>query len=204
MKYFKKIIAVMAFSAVCVMVFAASKKIDYAALGTENTPDNSVVMIFAGYDDFAVRQINPKFPVNKFEVKADACCTPPVVPGSCYMIHSFETPLKGKHWGLPCMGYAWTVSLNAKQPEHFGYGTKISVPTKPGLYVYYVQYDVDAIKNSGGIVIGNLDKMNDLDAWKESSIVRNKMKRIFEKSAKNYAGTAWEPLINEYVKEWSK
>ena len=48
MKSLKKIIAVMSLSAVCFMVFAAKPKVDYAALGTENTPENSVVMIFAG------------------------------------------------------------------------------------------------------------------------------------------------------------
>ena len=204
MTSFKKMIAGLFASAMCFSFFAASSKIDYVKLGTENTPENSVVMIFAGYNEFAVRQINPEFPVNKFKVKEDSGCTPPLVPGSCYMIHSYDVPVKGKAPGLPCMGYLWTISLNAKEPEHFGYGTKISVPTEPGLYVYYVQYDIDAIKDSNRIIIGNVDNMNDLDAWKKSSVVRNKMKKIFEKSAKLYAGTEWEELINEYVKEWSK
>ena len=39
--------------------------------------------------------------------------------------------------------------------------------------------------------------MNDVEAWKNSSIARNTIKKIFEKSAKLYAGTAWEPLIIE-------
>ena len=69
MTSFKKIIAGLFASAMCFSFFAASPKIDYVKLGTENTPENSVVMIFAGYNEFAVRQINPEFPVNKFEVK---------------------------------------------------------------------------------------------------------------------------------------
>ena len=200
MNSFKKIIAGLFVSAMCFMLFAAKPKNVYAELGTEYTPDNSVVMIFAGYDGFALRQINPDFPPDVFTVSYDSGCTQPMLPGSCYMKTAFSVA-----GGYPCITDSFIYPyLNTDQnTDKFIDGLRITVPTKPGLYVYYVQYDIDEVKKNS-IIIGNADSMNDVEAWKNSSIARNTIKKIFEKSAKLYAGTAWEPLINEYVEEWSK
>lgn len=201
MKSLKKIIAILFIFAISFTAFAAPK-VNYAELSKENTPENSVVMIFVGYGDFDLYQINPEYPANYCSVKQSSGCTTPLAPGSCY-INCVPDITKTSWLGAPSITDSLPLAyLNAPQTDKFRRGVRISVPTEPGLYVYYVQMDIDAIKESGAIVIGKMT--NDIEERKQSSMYRNAYLKIFKNCAKLYAGTDWEPLINEYVEEWTK
>ena len=172
---------------------------------TEMTPENSVVMIFvsfygSGYD---MVQINPAYPAGKASAEAkNGGATEPLVPGACYMI--YYPGLEKTAWaGIPSIdGSIAFPYLNATQTNKMTYGHRIEVPAKPGLYVYYPEIDIDAIKESNAIVIGKLT--NDMDEWHKIPMYRKNIQKCFIKASKAYAGTAWEPLIDEYVEEWSE
>lgn len=200
--FFKYAVALMVSS---LMFFScATTKIDYAAMAEEHTPENSVVLIYLNQGDYDLVQINPEFPADRFTVNDEAGCTKPLAPGSCYFKTIIDDTIEDFAWtGTPCIGDSLPlVNLNTTQTEKFTRGRRITVPSKPGLYVYYPQYDIDAIKNSNTIVIGKLT--NDIEEWKKSSITRNAMRKRLQKCAELYAGTAWEPLIQKYVEEWTK
>ena len=173
-----------------------------AEIAAERTPENSVVMIIFYNDDFDLVQLNPAYGPDNFTVKANSGATPPLKPGSCYMKVRVCYNDRGSYIGLPSIYDSLPFAyLNGRQTKNFRTGTKINVPKEPGLYVYYPNIDWDAIKASGALVIGKAT--NDIDEWKKSSMYRNYFRKHFENCAKLYAGTAWEPLIEEYVEEWS-
>ena len=170
------------------------------------TPENSVVMIFVSFStsrDYEMVQINPAYSAGKSKIVAkNGGATGPLVPGACYMIYYSDF---GKLlWtGAPSITDSISFAyLNGSQTDRIRSGRKIEVPSKPGLYVYYPEMDIDAIKNSGGIVIGKLT--NDMDEWHKIPMYRKTIQKCFIKAAKAYAGTEWEPLIEEYVEEWSE
>lgn len=174
---------------------------------TEMTPENSVVMIFVEFDAYSTDthlvQINPAYPAGKASASAkNGGATEPLVPGSCYII--YYPALEKITWaGIPSIdGSIAFPYLNATQTNKMTYGHRIEVPAKPGLYVYYPEIDIDAIKESGALVIGKLT--NDMEEWHKIPSYRNRIRKCFEKASKAYAGTAWEPLIDEYVEEWSE
>ena len=198
MKSLKKYFTVMLFAMMGFMAYAADSKVDYVALGTEFTPENSVVMIFVGYygnSDFY--QINPEFPPNHFQVKEASGCTVPLVPGSCYVKASSD--MSGSWTGSPSIVYSLPIIyLNKEQDDKWQLGLKVTVPSEPGLYVYYAHLDMESMKDRAYIMIGDPDA----DPH-ESRFICNRMVKYFQNSAKLYEGTPWEPLINEYVKEWT-
>ena len=174
---------------------------------TEMTPENSVVMIFvelyAYPSDTHLVQINPAYPAGKVVASyKNGGATEPLLPGACYMI--YYPALEKVTWaGIPSIdGSIAFPYLNATQTNKMTYGHRIEVPAKPGLYVYYPEIDIDAIKESNAIVIGKLT--NDMDEWHKIPMYRKNIQKCFIKASKAYAGTAWEPLIDEYVEEWSE
>lgn len=174
---------------------------------TEMTPENSVVMIFvelyAYPSDTHLVQINPAYPAGKVVASyKNGGATEPLLPGACYMI--YYPDLEKVTWaGIPSIdGSIAFPYLNATQTNKMTYGHRIEVPAKPGLYVYYPEIDIDAIKESNAIVIGKLT--NDMDEWHKIPMYRKNIQKCFIKASKAYAGTAWEPLIDEYVEEWSE
>ena len=205
MKSFLKHAVALMLSSV-IFLSCATTKIDYAAMSQELTPENSVVLIYPEPNelDYDLVQINPDYPADRFTVLNDAGCTKPLVPGSCYF-KAFNDDMIERDYcaGTPCIADSMPLSyLNAEQTKKISVGRKIVVPSKPGLYVCYPQYDIDAIQESDAVVIGKLS--NDIEEWKKSSLVRYVYRKRFQKCAKLYAGTAWEPLIQKYVEEWSK
>ena len=174
----------------------------FAEKAEEMTPENSVVMIFVN-QNLDLVQINPAYPAGKTSTGTKiGSVTEPLVPGSCYMI--YYPNLEKITWaGIPSINDSLPFAyLNSTQTDKYNYGRRIEVPSKPGLYVYYPQMDIDAIKASGALVIGKLT--NDIEEWHKIPMYRKSMQKCFEKAAKAYAGTAWEPLIDEYVEEWSE
>lgn len=202
MKSLKKYFTVMLFAMMGFMAYAADTKLDYSALGTEFTPENSVVILYVGFqfsDSSEFYQINPDYPPNHFRWEEKSGCTAPMVPGSCYIKAQADVE-KGSWAGSPSIAYSLPiVYLNKEPTEKWVNGIRITVPSKPGLYVSYAQLDMEALK--GSIVIGN--PTNDTNEWKKSKFACNYIQKYFKNCAKIYEGTPWEPLINEYVKEWT-
>lgn len=194
-------------AALCATLFAfstvgcASTKVDYMAESAEKTPENSVLMIFIGQASFDLYQMNPAFEPDKIPVVEASGCTTPMQPGSCYIVTEQDDRMKMKWLGAASVPDSLPLSyLNAAQTDSFTIGRKIIVPEKPGLYVEYLMVDVEKAKENGAIVIGG--QYNTVEKWKESGFIRRFVRRRLEKSAKAYAGTAWEPLIREQIEEW--
>ena len=193
------------FAASILFFSCASTDVDFTELGMEKTPENSVVMIFVSFygGGLEMVQINPAYPAGKASATdKNGGATEPLIPGACYMI--YYPGLEKTAWaGIPSIdGSIAFPYLNATQTDKMTYGRRIEVPAKPGLYVYYPEIDIDAIKESNAIVIGKLT--NDMDEWHKIPMYRKNIQKCFIKASKAYAGTAWEPLIDEYVEEWSE
>lgn len=195
------LLAALGTAAIC----AAPPKVDYAALGKENTPENSVVMIFVGVQrNFDLMQLNPKFPADHICVEKASGCTTPMRPGSFYMVDeiSYRTTAE---FGSPSLARSLPLPyLNGKEPEYFGPGTRIAVPEKPGLYISYMVMDAEDLERLKKIGFKFIGAATSVEELKKSSIDRFFIKNILKKAAAKYAGTPWEDEINKSLKEWEK
>lgn len=203
MKSIKRFIAVMIVSTVSFMAFAEPPKVDYAALGNENTPDNSVVMIFVGLQkNFDMIQLNPKFGPDKIRVEKASGVTTPMKPGSYYMVDEMFIDKTAKS-GSPCLSKDLPLPyLNGEEPFYFGTGSRIMVPSKAGLYISYMLMDEGDIKlqeKLGVTFIGAATSVEDLQNSKVDSFF---IRKILKKAAEQYAGTPWEKVINDSIEEW--
>ncbi len=193
MKSLRRFIAVLFVSSVSFMAFAAAPKVNYAALSEEYTPENSVVMIFMQQNDFEMYQINPDFDQNQISIKQSEGCTTPMQPDSTYLILMNSVAGNTNWYGTPSIVGSLPLPYLNYTGSTFKSGYKLTIPSKPGLYIQYFGLE------------GNDDSMNATkEDYKKSTIARNFILSRLKKSAKLYAGTAWEALINEEMEEWKK
>ncbi|MCR5725502.1 MAG: hypothetical protein K6G80_10495 [Treponema sp.] len=194
--------ALLSFSAVLFMS-CLSTRVDYAARSEERTPENSAVMVYIVQEEFDLVQINPDFAQDRFTVQYGKGFTPPVENGSCYLkVYRIK---ESDNWaGAPCITGSLPFSyLNAEQGEHFTRGTRLVMPTEPGLHLVYFPIDIEALKKeTNTIVIGAKNYPKTLEELKKSMLGRHMVLKSLRKALKSYAGTAWEPVINEKIQEW--
>lgn len=193
MKSLKKFIALPFVFAISFTLFAAAPKVDYAALSEKFTPENSVVMIFFQQNDFDMYQMNPEYAQNKIVLKQSDGCTTPMEPGSNYLIFVKDVTGSTNWIGTPSIPATLPLPYLNYAKSTFFSGSRITVPTKPGLYLQFFAIENDEKSQNAT-----------LEDYKKSKIARNFILSRLKKTAKLYAGTAWEPLINEHVEEWSK
>lgn len=193
MKFLKKCIALPFVFAISITLFAAAPKVDYAALCEKFTPENSVVMIFFQQNDFDMFQMNPEYAQNVINLKQSEGCTTPMEPGSNYLIFVKDVAGSTNWIGTPSIVDSLPLPYLNYNKKTFYSGSRLTVPDKPGLYLQF-------------FAIENVEKSQNatLEDYKKSKIARNFILSRLKKTAKLYAGTAWEPLINEHIEEWSK
>lgn len=175
----------------------ASTKIDYQALASENTPENSVVVVLIGADwfrDMNYVQINPSCPHDKFVFKSSFRVTPPLKPGSVYISALNEKDFD--FFDFPGVNTEQYNVMNNPKPAS-QYGQKIYAPKKPGLYFTYYN------ENPSAYYENPLEIKKIYDEYKITSVFNRQMRET-KSASKVYAGTAWESVFNKAFEELSK
>lgn len=182
MKSLKKVIAGLFLSVLTLSLYAAPKT-DYLALGTESTPENSVVLIYMGDSSTLYFQVNPEFKHNTIDATSRIYCTVPLEPGSCYIKNMVDTLM----YTAGALSVPSEVSfihyLNSSNIT-----SRIVIPTKPGLYLF-----------DGKDYFSEADQDEIFEKLTKSRTDRKAFKSLVNKAAKLYEGTDWEPLFDDLI-----